>query len=62
MSTAKTSVGCLAEDYSKELRDICQDYLDQLLVGEILPEYAQRVADVAASFVIAADSELHQEQ
>lgn len=55
MSTARTVIGCLAEDYTPELADICEAYLAQLPPETVqIPERASRARDVAASFLSAA--------
>lgn len=33
MSTARTAIGCLAEDYPAELRDICQAFVSHDSMG-----------------------------
>ena len=52
MSTARTTIGCLAEDYQAELADICEAFLASLPpAGFDLPERALRARDVAQSFI-----------
>ena len=62
MSTAKTSIGCLAEDYAMELALICADWLDAersyyARHPKELDEFAQRHIDVADSFILIATSD-----
>jgi len=58
MSTARTAIGCLAEDYTSELAMICRIYIVtkdmQTAVGYCLDSDEQRHYDVASSFVQAS--------
>jgi len=56
MSTARTNVGCLAEDYPKELADICVEWAANTRTiytdaGVFYPQRVQLMLDVADSFI-----------
>lgn len=59
MSTARTNIGCMAEDYASELAAICAEWWTQQRryfsahPGD-LTATDQRHMDVAESFVLAA--------
>ena len=58
MSTARTSIGCLAEDYPHEIATACRSHVElinRLEKEYLLPEDVIVTRDVCLSFVAAVE-------